>query len=94
MDKTPLEKQCGLVYEVEYGVCHKQYIGETERNLGKRFNEHTDGNRISSAVQEHIDLTDHPFTFNCITMLHNEDNKTGSRVKEAIEICKDAAALN
>ena len=24
-DKTPLEKQCGLVYKVECGVCHKQY---------------------------------------------------------------------
>ena len=62
-DKTPLEKQCGLVYKVECGVCHKQYTWETERILGKRFKEHTDGNHPSSVVQEHIDLTCHPDTF-------------------------------
>ena len=26
-DKTPLKRQCGLVYKVECGECHKQYNG-------------------------------------------------------------------
>ena len=34
-DKTTLEKHCGLVYKVECGVCHKQYVGEIERTLGR-----------------------------------------------------------
>ena len=75
------------------GVCHKQYIGETKRTLGKRFKVHTDDNHPSSAVQEHIDLTGHPVTFNLIKMLCKED-KTRRRVNEGIEIYKDGPALN
>ena len=80
-DKTPLEKQCGLVYKVECGMCHKQYIGKTERTLGKLFKEYTDGNHTSSVDQEHIDLTGHQVTFNLVKMLCKEDNKTRRRVK-------------
>ena len=92
-DKTPLEKHDGLVFKVECGVCHKQYIGDTERILSKRFKEHTDDNHPSSVVQEHINLTSHPVPFNLVKMLCNED-KTRRRMKEAIEIHKDESALN
>ena len=67
-NKILLEKQYGLVYKVECGVCHKQYIRETERTLGKSFKEHIDGNHPSSAVQEHINLTGHLVTFDRVKM--------------------------
>ena len=92
-DKTPLVKQCGLVYE-GCGVCHKQYIRETERTIAKRFKEHTDSNHPSSTVQEHINLTCHPVTFKLVKMLCKENNKTRRSVKEAIEVYKDGPALN
>ena len=78
MDKTPLENQCGLVYKVEFGMCHKQDVGETERTLGMRFKENTDGNHPSSAIREHIDLTGHQVTLDHVKMLC-KDNKTRGR---------------
>ena len=67
-------------------MCHKEYIGETERTLGKGFKEHTDVRYPSSAVQEHIDLTGYSVTFNLVKMLCKEHHKTRRKVKEAIEM--------
>ena len=73
--------------------CVINSILETERTLGKRFREHTDGNHPSSAVQEHVDLAGRPVSFDHVKMLCKEDKKT-RRVKEAIEMYKDGPTLN
>ena len=75
-------------------MCHKQYIKETKRTLGKRFKEHTDRNHPSSAVQEHIDLTGLPVSFDLVMILCKQYNKTRRMVKEAIEIYTDGPTLN
>ena len=80
-DKNHLEKQCRLSYKVECVVCHKQYNEETERILGKRFEEHTDGNtdgnQPSSVVQEHNDLTDHLQPCRDIVQKGQQDQEEG-----------------
>ena len=93
-NKTPLKKQCGVLYMVECGVCHTQCIGKTERKLGKRFKVHSDSNHPSSAIEEYINLTAHPVTLDLEKMLCNKDNKTRRKVREPIEIYKDGPALN
>ena len=74
-------------------MCHKQYSRATQRTVGQRFNEHTDGIHPSSVVQEHIDLTSQPVTSDHVRMLCKED-ETRRKVKEAIEIYKDGPSLN
>ena len=66
---------------------------ETERILGKRLKEHTNGSHPSSVVHEHIDLTGHRLSFDHVKMLCKED-KTRGRVKETIQIYKDGPTLN
>ena len=61
---------------------YSDLIRETERTLGKRFKEHTDGKHPNSVVQEYINLTSHPVTFDHAKMLYKED-KTRRRLKEA-----------
>ena len=64
-------------------MCHKQYIGEIERTLGKGFKEHTNGNNPSVAVQKHINLTGHLVTFDLVKMLYKED-KTRRKVRRKL----------
>ena len=47
-----------------------------------------------STIQEHIDLRGHPVTVDLAKMLCKEDNKTRRNVEEAVNLYKDAPALN
>ncbi|XP_072051949.1 uncharacterized protein [Amphiura filiformis] len=40
-DKTPNTNKCGVIYRISCPECENTYVGETSRNLGTRFKEHT-----------------------------------------------------
>merc|ERR1712121_568552 len=39
-DKTPDEKKCGVIYEVQCPSCPERYVGETGQTLETRMKEH------------------------------------------------------
>ena len=61
-DKSKKEKQCGVIYTVTCSECDQEYIAETTRMLGTRFQEHTDGKHPNSTIAEHTSFSDHHYT--------------------------------
>ena len=57
-----LASMCGVVYSVKCSNCDQEYIGETARMLGTRFQEHTDGKHPNSAIAEHTSSTGNHYT--------------------------------
>ena len=93
-DKTPKEKQCGLVYSFTCKECQNEYIGETARTLGTRFKEHTDGKHPNSAIQEHIAKTGHQATIEDIKIISKEDKDFQRKIREAVTIHQRKPNLN
>ena len=93
-DKTPKESLCGLVYHIQCRDCHHNYIGETGRNLGTRFKEHTARKGHNSAVKEHLDKCGHRCTLDDVKVLDREDHWYRRKIKEAILIQRHQPTLN
>ena len=61
-DPVYKENMVGLVYKIKCEECEATYVGETERSLKSRFNEHW---RLSSTISEvakhiHMEQHEHP----------------------------------
>ena len=81
-DPTPIDQQCGLVYHIKCQDCHHNYIGETSRNMGVRFKEHTTRKGTVSAVKEHLESSHHKCKLENIKILDREEDCR--KIKEAI----------
>ena len=53
-DTTPIQSQCVVVYHIQCPECQLDYIGETGRNMGTRFKEHTNLKGSNLAIKEHL----------------------------------------
>ena len=93
-DQTPKEKQCGLVYDIKCFNCNQYCIGETGRNLGVRFKEHTSRKGVDSSVKEHIREHGHECRIEEVKVLDREDNWLRRKIKEAIYINRNKPELN
>ena len=93
-DQTPKESQCGLVYHIMCQSCNHTYIGETGRNMGVRFKEHTTRKNTNSAVKEHLEATNHRCSMENVKILEREENWYKRKVKEAIMIQRHQPTLN
>ncbi|KAI8518005.1 hypothetical protein Bbelb_040220 [Branchiostoma belcheri] len=88
-DKTPKEKKCGAIYHIpcqgknNKGPCQETYIGETERSLKARFQEHI-----------HIESPGHFLSLDTVKVLHSEQDYFLRGVKEAIYIRAHHPTLN
>ena len=83
-DQTPKENQCGLIYHIKCQNCDQDYIGETGRNMGVRFKEHTTRKNTNSAIKEHLEATNHRCSMDNVKILDREDNWYKRKIKEAI----------
>ena len=93
-DPTPKESQCGLVYHIKCQSCEHTYIGETGRNMGVRFKEHTTRKNTNSAVKEHLEATNHRCSMENVKILEREENWYKRKIKEAIMIQRHQPTLN
>ena len=93
-DKTKLENQCGVVYHIECQECKQSYIGETGRNLGIRFKEHTSRQGTNSAVKDHIHETGHKISIDNVKIIDKEENWHRRKIREAIQIARRSPTLN
>ncbi|XP_076455783.1 uncharacterized protein LOC143290314 [Babylonia areolata] len=68
-DKTDKLDTSGLIYQIDCQDCDQSYIGETERNLHIRLEEHK---RESSLVGEHLTHNQHHFVKDNLQVLDKE----------------------
>ena len=93
-DKTKIENQCGIVYHIECQDCNNDYIGETGRNMGTRFKEHTTRQGTISDVKDHIKATGHKISIENTKIIDKEDNWHRRKIREAIHIARRSPTLN
>ena len=94
-DKGPLLMRSGVVYQLSCS-CGAQYIGETERNLVDRMEEHakTEGAGLS-AVGEHLKANpDHSVDFQSPKVLGSSPYHYKLLIKEALYIQQHNPILN
>ena len=88
-DKDPLGELCGTVYHLKCADCEHQYVGETERALKKRVQEHK---RESSPVGHHLNWNSHHLSEEKVL---DRDSRWFQRgVREAIHIRSLSPTLN
>ncbi|KAI8494650.1 hypothetical protein Bbelb_278760 [Branchiostoma belcheri] len=91
-DKASKEKKCGVIYHIpcqgknNKGPCQETYIGETERSLKARFQEHTRPRSASSEVSQHMESPGHVVSLDTVRILHTEQDYFLRGVKEAMFI--------
>ena len=90
-DKITKGDKAGVVYHIKCDNCDSHYIGETERKLRKRINEH---HRSSSPVGQHNLEMRHSFSEQEVTVLHQESDWFRRGVAEAIHITTEGPDLN
>ena len=95
-DKTEIEDQSGVVYQLSCKDCNASYIGESGRKLGKRLSEHKSGAASSkSAVREHVVRSGgHDIDWTGVKALERESKEFYRRVLEAIQIKTKGLNLN
>ena len=95
-DKTEIEDQSGVVYQLSCKDCNASYIGESGRKLGKRLSEHKSSAASSkSAVREHVVRSGgHDIDWTGVKVLERESKEFSRRVLEAIQIKSKGPNLN
>ncbi|XP_066279172.1 uncharacterized protein [Branchiostoma lanceolatum] len=101
-DKTPKGGKCGVVYHIPCqgqnikGPCKETYVGETERSLKTRFNEHKRPSTISSEVSQHLHIESpgHSVSLDKVKILDTESDFVARGIKEAIYIRALRPSLN
>ncbi|KAI8477660.1 hypothetical protein Bbelb_446080 [Branchiostoma belcheri] len=80
----------------QQGPCQETYIGETERSLKARFQEHTRPSSASSEVSQHIHIESpgHHVSLDTVRILDTEQDYFLRGVKEAIYIRAHHPTLN
>ena len=86
----------GPVYKVKCEDCEATYVGETERSLKSRFNEHLRPSSTTSEVSKHIHLEqpEHSVELENTEILTTESRWFERGVKEAIYIRALNPSLN
>ena len=90
-DKIKKCNKTGVVYNIKCSSCPSHYIGETERSLKKRLQEH---NRDMSPVAGHMKEHQHNFDPSDVNILDSDARWFQRGVREAIFIAKTKPDLN
>ena len=90
-DKVDKMEQSGVVYKIQCNDCDSSYVGETERRLKKRIQEHR---RTSSPVGHHADYNTHTVDDFSVSILYKESDWFRRGVAEAIYIEAESPDLN
>jgi hypothetical protein len=93
-DKSPDEKKCGIIYQLECANCEQCYIGETARSFETRPKEHSKTKASVTAVGEHLMNTGHKLAIDKHKVLARQDQYWLRKIHEAIEIKLRKPGLN
>ncbi|KAI8477848.1 Cartilage matrix protein [Branchiostoma belcheri] len=101
--KDPLlpSEKCGTVYKISCEMCGEVYVGETERSLGERTDEHqksVDRQDGKSALSQHELKAGHRVTngpiLDIVKIIDQESRKSHRKIKEAVHIQLERAGMN
>ncbi|CAH1267006.1 Hypp3654 [Branchiostoma lanceolatum] len=101
--KDPLvpSERCGVIYKISCEQCGEVYVGETERSLGERTEEHQKSVDCSdgiSALSQHELKTKHRITNgpipDIIEIIDLESRNSHRKIKEAVHIQLERAGMN
>ena len=86
----------GSIYHIKCHTCEADYVGETERSLKVRFQEHKRPSSLTSDVSNHIhrDQPGHQVNMADTKILGTEPRYFERGVKEAIHINTSKPSLN
>ena len=103
-DQLEKEKQVGLLYHIPCAgansiPCSGTYVGETERTVSARFQEHTSTStnalgHYKSAMLQHARESGHHFRKNDVSILAREQNWVQRGIKEALYIKALSPSIN
>lgn len=95
--KKPIPLEAQGVYEIPCLDCNKSYVGQTNRRISVRKQEHVHSVRnhqTTSSLFQHMKATGHSIDFDNTKMLANIEHYKSRTIREAIEIEKRPQNLN
>ncbi len=96
-DRINTTSKCGVVYELSCEDCGAVYVGETERRLQIRIDEHRSSVAKSdgkSAISDHTKATGHRIDWDGVRVIDQEQRFFPRKIREAIKIWERAPELN
>ena len=88
-DVSSREEKTNVVYRIDCNECAATYVGQTERRLCIRVNEHKkkckDKDR-GSAIYTHMEESNHRFNFDNVKVLHTEQSLSKRKLTEMLFI--------
>ena len=91
--QDPMLKRSGVIYKYKCNrvECDEEYIGESSRNFGKRFNEHQ---KAPSPLYDHYNITGHNIKLENFSIVGKENQNLMRAIKEAMYIRANDPSLN
>ena len=96
-NKTPEQKQTGVVYEIPCKDCPEVYVGETKRTLKVRLSEHRQAEKRGApknGIAVHVQKTNHFINWEGVTVQRRAEGFWLRRTVEAIQIRKATPNMN
>ena len=92
-DKDPKLTKSGVIYRYKCPCinCTEQYIEESGRTLGERYQEHLGA---SSPIHLHTSTTGHPVSPECFTIVDREAQRLTMNIKETMYMKVNDPSLN
>ncbi|KAI8483456.1 hypothetical protein Bbelb_387880 [Branchiostoma belcheri] len=93
-DKIKTLDRSGTVYHIPCADCPATYVGESERPLRARLQEHKRPSCVSSPVVEHVARKKHNIDWDRVKVLDQDSDWFARGVREAIQIRRQCSTLN
>jgi len=97
-DVLPVLSRSNVVYKINCSDCDASYVGQTERTLNTRVNEHKSHIRRNttqfSVITDHKQKSKHEFDWDNVKILDVESNCNKRLISEMIHIKKQKDGLN
>ncbi|XP_066263270.1 uncharacterized protein [Branchiostoma lanceolatum] len=93
-DKIKKLERSGTVYHIPCADCPATYVGESERPLSARLQEHKRPSYVSSPVVQHVAKQKHKIDWDNVKVLDQDSDWFSRGVREAIQIRRQRSTLN
>ena len=92
-DKEPITKGSGVIcrYKCDRVECNEEYIEESSRAFGERFEEHL---KAPSLIHDHYNTTGHTTTIENVSTVRRDNQNLIKPIKEALYIRVNNTSLN
>ena len=91
------DEKTNVVYRISCNECTATYVGQTERRLNIRVNEHMKkcaNKDRGTAIYTHIGDANHKFNFNNVKVLHIEQSLSKRKISEMLFIHAQKQYIN